>query len=57
MKDKFVSAVKDCFPVVITVATLYAFCYGGAWLGIKIWHCIENLLHAILFFAAVALGG
>lgn len=33
------------------------FLLGAVWVILQAVRCIENLLHAILFFAAVALGG
>lgn len=57
MKEKYMDAVKDCLSVAIAIAALLGIGYAAVWLVQQILHCIENILYAVLFFAAVALGG
>lgn len=57
MKEKYMDAVKDCLSVTIAIAALLGIGYAAVWLIQQIFRCIENILYAVLFFAAVALGG
>lgn len=57
MKEKYMDAVKDCFSFAIAIAALLGIGYAAVWLIQQIFRCIENILYAVLFFAAVALGG
>lgn len=55
--DRICEMLGKVIAYLIVITMCIGICYGGAWLAIKIYRCIENLLYAILFFAAVALGG
>lgn len=57
MKEKYMDAVKDCFSFAIAIIALYTVGYVAVWGIQQIFRCIENILYAVLFFAAVALGG
>lgn len=57
MKEKYMDAVKDCLSVVLAAAVLFLVGCAAVWGIQQIFRCIENILLAVIFFAAVALGG
>lgn len=57
MKEKYIAAAKDCFSFVIAIIALFTVGCAAVWGLQQIFRCIENILYAVLFFAAVALGG
>lgn len=57
MKEKYIATAKDCFSFAIAITALFGIGCAAVWGIQQIFRCIENILYAVLFFAAVALGG
>lgn len=55
--DRICEMIGKVIAYLIAITVCIDIVAVAVWLIQQILHCIENFLHAILFFAAVALGG
>lgn len=55
--DRTCEMLGKVIAYIIAITVCIGIVFAAIWLVQQILHCIENILHTILFFAAAALGG
>lgn len=55
--DRICEMLGKVIAYIIAITMCIGIVFAAVWLIQQIFRCIENILYAILFFAAVALGG
>lgn len=55
--DRICEILGKVIVYIIAITVCIGILSAAVWGAQQIWHCIENILLAVLFFAAVALGG
>lgn len=55
--DRICETLGKVIAYLIAITVCIGIGYAAVWLIQQILHCIENILYAVLFFTAVALGG
>lgn len=55
--DRICEMLGKVIAYLITITVCIGIVSAAVWLIQQILHCIENILYAVLFCAAVALGG